>query len=163
LNDVVIKDVIDEEEVTIYHSDYDLNLFKDVFNKYPRIKYVYSERDIDYDKKNVLGYDVAKEIESYINDFSFFTSVFVYCLSFVSIMLLFILESNRVNKHISFFKVINLNRIEIRKLLFLYSLLYLVLGIIFVFDLRLLIIYIVGYCLFFFLIKRKIKSRFPWI
>ena len=111
----------------------------------------------------MLGYEVAKDLESYISAFSLFTNIFVYCLTLVSMIILFVLESSKFNKHMSFFKVINQNKVKMHNLLQSYSFLYLGLIVFFVTDFILLLLYIICYSLFIFLLKRKIKSRFPWI
>lgn len=163
LNDVLIKDVINSDELVIYHSDYDLNLFKDKFNKFIRIKYAYSNQEQNYKKKKILGYEMGEEVNKIALNFVIFTKIFVYIVSFVSIMILFILENSKFNKHISFFKVINDNRVNVEKVFFCYALLYFEFGLVFAFNFVLFIIYIFWYLLFYFLIRRKIKSRFPWI
>ena len=162
LNNVYIKDVIEDNDFIIYHNNYDYNLYKDRFNKYLRINYVYGNVEGAKVEKS-LGYEIVKDAIDYFNDISIIIKISFYVICLISFSILFILETHKLNKHLQVFRCLYFNKIEYELLLKQYLMIYLLFSLLLINDIVLFLIYIGMFIIFYYYNNKKIKSRFPWI
>ena len=159
LDHVEIVEIIDSEELVIYHNKYDYELFKDIFNKYLDVYYVSGELDFPYNKQDALNYEIISNAKSYLNGLFNIIMGKISESSFVMILILFLIESNKIKKHYDFFNLLKNNNVDFKYLMINYFLLYFIIGIIFVNNLYLFTIYECIAVVFYFRQIKKIKSR----
>jgi hypothetical protein len=141
LDNVEISEIINEEELVIYHSNYDYNLYVDKFNKHIRVKYLVSDNK-QLNSLNPMGYEIVREASDYLNGVTTMVRFVFLVVSGISFIVLFILESNKLKKHYEVFRCLYFNNIEYKELLMMYLLVYLIFGVILIFDISTFIMYL---------------------
>ena len=157
LEDVVIKEIINDNDLCLYHAKYDYDLYKDKFNKYLHISYVSGE--YSGDNMPLLGYDIIKEGVDYLENIVKIIKVVMEVFFLVSIIILFWVERNKLKKHLSVFRCLVFNHVECLSLLKFYLLIYLALAIVLLVRINICVIYILVFSCFYILSIQKIKSR----
>jgi len=158
LEDVRIVDVIDNEKLTIYHSDYDYNLFKEKFNQNVRIAYLYSDKSLSYSKMNCFHYELISETKDSINRLINFIKICTLVFVIIMIVVLFIVEFNGLKKYMGFFEFLSFNNRSFNDIYKIYILLYIFVG--FLFNNLILSFTYYGILLIFYFVNiAKIKSR----
>lgn len=163
LENVTIKEVVNDKGLIIYHDKYDFDLFNEKFNVLIRSKFAYSDKKLYYQKTDSFDSDYTKETKLYLNDLFNIVKIAIYISFLISICVLFIIESVKFKRHLRILEVIVYNNARYEGFYMSYILFYFSLAIIFIFNYILLIIYLFLCFAFYLYNKRKIKSRFPWI
>ena len=162
LDDVYIKDIIENEEYVIYHKYYDFNLYKDMFNKHIRIRYI-DGVNLAYKKITPLDYEIMDEGMSYFNDITYWINVVMIIFTIIGFSVLFAIEGNKLKKHNQVFRCVSYNGVDHMPMLNTYLLAYLSGVLMFVFNIYVALIYFGIFYLFWFICVKKIKSRITWI
>lgn len=154
LDEVVIVDVINNDEYLIYHDKYDYLLFKNRFNKYIYVDYVYSDNLLEgYTKDKLFYYTTIIEAKNYIEGLFNLIIIFLYLIWIVVIILLLFIEFCKEKKHKQFFNVLKYNNVA--NIHSIYRSIYLVFGLIFIFEINLFISYNLAFIIVNFIKKKK--------
>lgn len=163
LENVKIKDIEHDSDMVIYHDKYDFDLYNDEFNVLIRSKYAYGKEHYNYEQRETFDHEYIQEIKTYLSNVFKILNIGIYCMNFILIIILFVIETIKLKKHERLFELIIYNNGDYRKFYFSYMSFYLICSIMFLFDYIMLILYLFGFLIFYLYNKRKIKSRFPWI
>lgn len=159
LDSVRVVDVVEDEELTIYHSDYDFNLFKEKFNKNIRIEYVYSDEQLNtYNRREALYYEIVKDVERY--SFNMIKIVYgvVYFFSLFMMIIMFVIEGNKLKRHREFFSLLYYSKVNYDNVFNTYMIIYLFCSLIYLNNFILLLIYLFCFYLFYKFENKKIRS-----
>lgn len=159
LKDILIVDIINNNDFKLYHDKYDYEIFKDIFNKQLDVYYLSSDINLSYLKELSNDYYIINDTKNHLSNIVDLISTFVIILFVIVIVVLFAIETQKIKRHYQFFNCLKNNGTDCKKILIYYLFLYLILALVFIFNLLLFTIY-TSCCLVFSMhCYKKIKSR----
>jgi len=161
IDEMIIKDIIEEKENYIYHnSRYSYLVYNKLVGESSRITYAYGESQ-KYSKRSLIYNEVIDEVMKVINGLYLSVNIVFIGLVTLMIIIVFFIESKRHKKYIKFYKfVLTHDYKDYLKVFRVYLCIYICIGVYLLFiDFIIGFIYFVILFFYYIVEKRKIKIQ----